>query len=694
MTNLEKNIHQEILDSRGMQYINRMHSRTFSVNIFNINTIELLELISHINDPNEGINILMQDNRQGSDQLHREINRKIHNFVASAMTLVEHTRNFMREYYSETNILKDYENKIKNELGQDTLIKFIQDLRNYMVHNGLPPTQMFMEFKSLMDGSGTGITTTGIRIKTDKLLEWSRWTNPAKEYLQSLGEFIDINAMVTEYQSKILEFHQWLDAALENHHYHDLEKLEYLQNISILKNTPPSHPNNKISTIMENNSKDFLLISENKKQELETLVSLLINNIETLNHDVIPQNSFKSERLAFEIHQNDLLEEPTMWINTNEIYKYSLGSKEGKSLYISGKYLEKIYDFINNLENSKFIKEYVSDEFLREYILRWLKEYLQNNNADLYAFLTKAIEDNVKEYDFYAPIANLEIEDSIIFSDFKIIPLKKEIFNNFEDNILMDEPSQIEKKHIFFQDIRKKMQGLAAIYIREKGELKKVQEKGQSIANVIISLFRFLSPNSTDFTTHSSVDLLGFEYSPISNLIVANSDSFTYQTKLINNHMPILQISKSQINELEPRIKIISKLVFPENLNNFDINARTAILHFSRGSTSVNFIEKLSYCILALETILLRHKFEHITSSISERINKIINNQNFDLIYIIKEVYRIRSRNSIEPLSMNELETLNIFIKITHNVIDTAIHNIGRFENINSFLDALEHQNA
>lgn len=698
MNNLEKNsqkdIHQEILDSKGMQYINRMHSRSFSINIFNINTIELLELISHINDPNEGVNILMQNNRQGSDQLHREINRKIHNFVASAMTLVEHTRNFMREYYSETEIFKDYENKIKDELSQDTLIKFIQDLRNYMVHNGLPPTQMFMEFKSLMDGSGTGITTTGIRIKTDKLLEWSRWTNLAKEYLQSLGEFINIYTMITEYQSKILEFHNWLNVALENHHHTDLEQFEALQSISRLNNPSLSQSNNNVNMV-EKNSEDFFLISQDQKQELETLASFLIENIEILNTQSIPKNSFKSERIAVEIHQKDLIEEPNMWINTNGVSKYILGSKEGKSLGISEKNLEKIEDFINSVESSNFIKEYVSENFLREYILKWLKEYLHNNCNDLYLFLTKAIQNNVKEYDFYAPIANLEIEESINFSEFKLIPLKKEILQNFENNIHTDNPSQIDKKNIFFKNIREKMQGLTAIQIRDKGEIKKVQEKGLSIANVIISLFRFLSPNAIEFPSHSSIDLLGCEYLPISNLIVANSETFSYQTSLINQNLPFWQISKADIYELEPKINIISKLIFPDNLNNFDTNVRTSILHFSRGSTLVNFIERLSYCILALETILLRHKFEHITSSLSERVNLIFKNEDFDfnLVHILKEAYRIRGRNSIEPLSTSELNTLNIFIRITYSVIEVALLNIGRFNNIDSFLDALNNQN-
>lgn len=689
MTDSITNTQQEILDSKGMQYINRMHSRSFSINIFNINTIELLELISHINDPNEGVNILMQDNRQGSDQLHREINRKIHNFVASAMTLVEHTRNFMREFYSETNILKDFENQIKSELSQDTLIKFIQDLRNYMVHNGLPPTQMFMEFKNHMDGSGAGITTTGVRIRTDKLLEWSRWTNSAKEYLQSIGEFIDIYTMTTEYHSKILEFHDWLNAALENYHHTDLEQFEALQNFSRL-NSPRSNFN-KIDEIENNSEEDFLI---SQKQELESLSSFLIENIEILNTHNVTNNAFKSERIGLVINQKDLLEQPNMWINTNEVSHYILGSKNDKKLGISEKSLDKIEYFINRIRNFYFMEKHISENFLRECILKWLKEYLCNNNNDLYSFLTKSIQDNIKEYDVYVPIANLEIEESINFSEFKIIPLKNEIFQTFENNIHIDDPLQIDKKNIFFKNIREKMQGLAAIHIREKGEIKKLQEKGLSIANVIISLFRFLSPYSTDFTSHCSVDLLGCEYLPVSNLIIANSNTFSHVTSLINQNIPFWQVSKSEINELEPKINIISKLIFPDNLNNFDIQVRTAILHFSKGITLVNFIERLSYFILALETILLKHKFEHITSSISKRINSIFKNQDLDLIHIIKEAYRIRNRNSIQPLSTNELDTLNLFIKITHSVIDTAILNIGRFEKIDSFLDALEHQNT
>jgi hypothetical protein len=93
-----------IHSSPGMAYLNRSHQRSFSLNIFRLNSQELIEITRRIADPNEGIRLMAQDNREAGTQTHREVTRRVHNFVAAALTLVEHTRISMREHYSGTEL--------------------------------------------------------------------------------------------------------------------------------------------------------------------------------------------------------------------------------------------------------------------------------------------------------------------------------------------------------------------------------------------------------------------------------------------------------------------------------------------------------------------------------------------------------------------------------------------------------------
>ena len=103
-----------------------------------MNAQELIEITNRVNDPDEGLRLMSQDNREAGDQTHREVSRRVHNFVAAALTLVEHTRVFMRKHYANTSVLARFEGKISAELDNEPVVKFVQNLRNFMLHKGLP----------------------------------------------------------------------------------------------------------------------------------------------------------------------------------------------------------------------------------------------------------------------------------------------------------------------------------------------------------------------------------------------------------------------------------------------------------------------------------------------------------------------------------------------------------------------------
>ena len=220
---------QAILSSPGMAHINRTFARTFSLNIFRRNAQELLAATHNVRDFDYGLQLMAVNNREASQQAHREINRFVHNFAASAMTLVEHTRNFMREHYEGTAIKIAYDDRIIATFASEPVVQFVQNLRNYFVHKGLPNSEMFIEFQSGGDFSGAGTLETGVRYKSGAFLEWDGWNAPAKNYIDSAGEYIDIHAFADAYVEKVLAFHQWLDGTLEQFHADDLAKLKEMQ---------------------------------------------------------------------------------------------------------------------------------------------------------------------------------------------------------------------------------------------------------------------------------------------------------------------------------------------------------------------------------------------------------------------------------------------------------------------------------
>lgn len=135
-----------------------------------------------LHDPDIGATLLDQENREAGDQAHREFKRHLHNFVASAMTVVEHTRVMMKERYDGESVHAEIGNRISNTVAQSPVCKFVQDMRNYIVHKGLPNSQMY---NSLVNaGNGVHELKVGVKIPTLDLLDYKGWTAPAKAYIE------------------------------------------------------------------------------------------------------------------------------------------------------------------------------------------------------------------------------------------------------------------------------------------------------------------------------------------------------------------------------------------------------------------------------------------------------------------------------------------------------------------------------
>ncbi len=106
-------IYRCLIASNGMRFVNQLRERSFSLNVFHMNVVALIEAVLHASDPERGLELMSQENEEAGTQAHRELSRHLHNFTASAMSLVDHTRAFMKRNYAETSALNDYEESVK-----------------------------------------------------------------------------------------------------------------------------------------------------------------------------------------------------------------------------------------------------------------------------------------------------------------------------------------------------------------------------------------------------------------------------------------------------------------------------------------------------------------------------------------------------------------------------------------------------
>ncbi|EIO3984816.1 hypothetical protein LQK30_004261 [Vibrio vulnificus] len=217
-------VFKKIIDSKGMAFKNRIKSHGFTLNIFTGNASELQDGLAIIENPEIGVKLMSQEHKQEGLQAHREINRLFHNYLAAAKTLIDHTRVFIEEHYSGSVIESRYKEKILNEFADDRLARFVQDLRNFMLHNGLPHSEMTISYVK-----GAPSIESSINLDTDKLREWSRWTKPSKEFLGQQSQKLKLSDLIEPYSEKVVGLHNWLLNELYSYHDEDLKELHELQ---------------------------------------------------------------------------------------------------------------------------------------------------------------------------------------------------------------------------------------------------------------------------------------------------------------------------------------------------------------------------------------------------------------------------------------------------------------------------------
>jgi hypothetical protein len=212
----------QVYRSEAYQIYLRLH--TFALNhfVFARNYEELRKLLVAAQSPDVFYELWTQDKAEEMHKVTRELIRLFHNFLASAKTLVDHTRTLINDYYEGTNFLTEYQTEVNKRFVDNSLTGFIEDLRNYALHYQLPFTGA--RFKP-----ADGEDAQRFILHTDQLLNWSKWTVKGKPFLETAGEEIIVLDLVDEYFRQVNGFHEWMKTRLEEIHADDLAWLDEMQ---------------------------------------------------------------------------------------------------------------------------------------------------------------------------------------------------------------------------------------------------------------------------------------------------------------------------------------------------------------------------------------------------------------------------------------------------------------------------------
>jgi len=205
---------KELDENLGVQYLQRKKTLERSLMLLAGNFKELATLVDFIENPE--IYLKLEINEK--TDLQPEIIRFLHNYLASAKSLVDHTRGYVKKWHDKDDFDKKYQDKVKLFFAENSASKMIQDLRNYLLHRGLPPSTIRETFN---------IETRDppeIKVLFNKknLEEWKGWTSKSKEYMGRFERDIELKKLVSEYQEILTDFYSWFNIEIDLFHKEEL----------------------------------------------------------------------------------------------------------------------------------------------------------------------------------------------------------------------------------------------------------------------------------------------------------------------------------------------------------------------------------------------------------------------------------------------------------------------------------------
>jgi len=133
-----------------------------------------------------------------------EITRRLANYVASALALVDHVRALTSG--SEALYIEEFRRR-RAAIAREPEIGFVQELRNFTLHYQLP---VFAHRAAIHTREEEQTTEFAVTLLTASLRRWDGWTSKSEQLLAQNPEYIDLLPLVERHGQLMMELNTWI----------------------------------------------------------------------------------------------------------------------------------------------------------------------------------------------------------------------------------------------------------------------------------------------------------------------------------------------------------------------------------------------------------------------------------------------------------------------------------------------------
>jgi hypothetical protein len=182
-----------------------------SQTLFKRNYEELLTFLDYLCAPSVAFSYSRVEEKWLWHDDMSEITRLFHNFVAAALSLIDHTRVLYKDLYESSNELPEFQRRIDVHFAKHPLTQFVIKLRQMTQHYRLPSIENYTSMSNINRDGLVGETSIQMRLKTDDLRQFDGWNNAASRFLDKAGDHINLRNIITDYYAHVNQFYEWFD---------------------------------------------------------------------------------------------------------------------------------------------------------------------------------------------------------------------------------------------------------------------------------------------------------------------------------------------------------------------------------------------------------------------------------------------------------------------------------------------------
>lgn len=215
---LFKELEEQIRAVENQEIITKYRVFQNSIELLDRNFHMLERLLKSIEKNPSKVDLIPRYNKWLLEGIIKEIGFLLHNYVASSLSLIDHSRRIYEKTFERKDSLDKYE-KLKKDYLTSPYLTFIKDLRRMLQHHSLASI-------GFQYTGGTGEKSFYLQ-KVD-LLRFKKWTSKSKQLIKSFDEKIKLKHVIEKYQKEITNFHKQVNSQFRIIYKSELQELEEL----------------------------------------------------------------------------------------------------------------------------------------------------------------------------------------------------------------------------------------------------------------------------------------------------------------------------------------------------------------------------------------------------------------------------------------------------------------------------------